>query len=213
MANPKLFYFLFALFTFLSRKHTFKNCNHGELIHIPACMTDCAIPCLHARNDSLLATRSFGFPLTKCPLVALCSCYILRLLHNSVLLPSNGTVKKIRQNGKRFTVLSHSLIMLLLMISGNVHVHPGPDVPVSGLCDNLGSPDSGLNIDDFCFSDFCSRRNLGFLHINSRSLLPKLDQSKVWVHTANPDVLVISETWLKKSISNSEVNLSGYNLF
>ena len=47
----------------------------------------------------------------------------------------------------------------------------------------------------------------------TRSLLPKLKQLKVCVHSSNPDVLVITETWLRKSVLNTDVNLSGYNLF
>ena len=36
---------------------------------------------------------------------------------------------------------------------------------------------------------------------------------KGWVHSSDPDVLVINETWFKKSVLNTDVNLSGYNLF
>ena len=32
---------------------------------------------------------------------------------------------------------------------------------------------------------------------------------KVWVHSSNPDVLVTTETWLRKSVLNTDVNLSG----
>ena len=35
----------------------------------------------------------------------------------------------------------------------------------------------------------------------------------MWVHSSNPDVLVITETCLRKSILNTDVNLSVYNLF
>ena len=41
-------------------------------------------------------------------------------------------------------------------------------------------------------------KSLGFLHVNTRSLLPKMDQLKVWVHSSNPDELVITEMWLKE---------------
>ncbi|CAB1331327.1 unnamed protein product [Coregonus sp. 'balchen'] len=44
-----------------------------------------------------------------------------------------------------------------------------------------------------------SRKSLGFLH--------KL------IHSSNPDVLVNTETWLRKSVLKTDVNLSGYNLF
>ena len=87
-------------------------------------------------------------------------------------------------------VLCHALIVLLLLISRNVHVHPGPST--AAVADS-----------DFCFTDFCPHKSLGFLHVNTRSLLPEMDQLKAWVHSSNPDVLVITETWLRKSVLNT----------
>ena len=92
----------------------------------------------------------------------------------------------INQHCRDLPVLCRTLIVLLLLISGNVHVQPGPfivDSPISDMCS------------DICFTDFCSRKSLGFWHVNTRSLLPKMDELKVWVHSSNPDVLVITETW------------------
>ena len=71
----------------------------------------------------------------------------------------------------------------------------------------VASPKSDL-YSDICFTDFCSPKSLGFLHVNTRSVLPKMDQLKVLVHSFNPDVLVITETWLRKSVLNTDVNLS-----
>ena len=119
-----------------------------------------------------------------------------------IFLPSNALSNAINQHCRALPVLCRALIVLLLMISGNVHVHPGPTTsPNSDLCS------------DICFTDLCSRKNLVFLHINTRSVLPKMDQLKVWIHSSNPDVLVITETWLRKSVLNTDVDLSSYNLF
>lgn len=49
--------------------------------------------------------------------------------------------------------------------------------------------------------------------INIRSLLPKLDELKVYVQTACPDILVISESWFKKSLPSTAVSLPGYSVF
>lgn len=106
------------------------------------------------------------------------------------------------QHCRALPVLCRALIVLLLMISGNVHVHPGPTT--------VASPNSDL-YSDICFTDFCSCKSLGFLHVNTRSVLHKMDQLKVWVHSSNTYVLVITETWLRKSVLNTDVNLSGYN--
>ena len=121
-----------------------------------------------------------------------------------ILLPSDAHSDVINHHCRALPILCRALIVLLLMISGNVHVHPGPST--------VASPNSDL-CSDICFTDFCSRKSLGFLHVNTRSLLPKTNQLKVWVHSSNPDVLVITEMWLRKSVLNTDVNLAGYNLF
>lgn len=82
------------------------------------------------------------------------------------------------------------LIMLLLMLSGNVQPNPGP---VLGLLNNLQSVATP--------SDFKSRHGLGFIHLNVRSLVPKMDMIRIWANTTNADIIVISETWLKKSVT------------
>ena len=60
-----------------------------------------------------------------------------------------------------------------------------------------------------------SRKGLGFLHLNIRSLLQhnKLDHVKILVSQADPDVLVLTESWLKSSTHDSMVAINDYNLF
>ena len=40
-----------------------------------------------------------------------------------------------------------------------------------------------------------------------------MDQLKVGVESSNPHVLVLTETWLRKSVSYPDINITGYNLF
>lgn len=51
----------------------------------------------------------------------------------------------------------------MLLLSGNIELNPGPDIN----CQE--SP-----------SDFKSRSGLGVIHLNVRSILPKLDLVKIW---------------------------------
>jgi len=51
------------------------------------------------------------------------------------------------------------------------------------------------------------------MHINIRSLLPKIDLVTALTHSAKPDILAVSESWLKKSIHNSEISIPNYNVF
>ena len=142
----------------------------------------------------------------------LLSCVIMRSLHKMITLHSTVNVRtKQTRHCDSLLSLGRALIVLLLMISGNVHVHPGPSIvcsPSSDLC-----PDVNLCHNDLSVPDFCSRKALGFLHVNARSLLPKIDQIKVLVHSSNPEVLVITESWLKKNIPDSDIGIAGYNVF
>jgi hypothetical protein len=63
------------------------------------------------------------------------------------------------------------------------------------------------------FDDFCNRNSLGFMHVNIRSLLPKYVLFTALAHSANPDVLVVSESWLRKTTKNSEMLIPNYNIF
>jgi hypothetical protein len=81
-------------------------------------------------------------------------------------------------------------------IFGNVEVNPGPASPQAP-----------------SFVDFCDRKNLGFMHVNIRSLLPKFVLLTTLAHSANPDVLAVSESWLRKATRNSEISIPSYNIF
>ena len=81
-------------------------------------------------------------------------------------------------------------------MSGNIKLGTTPP------CINLPTP-----------SDFKEQNGLGFLHMNVRSRVPKMDIVWVWVSTADLDILVYSEAWWKKSVSDSSIHITGYNLF
>lgn len=87
-------------------------------------------------------------------------------------------------------------IILLLSLSGNIHPNPGPQPP------ELSSPDALKN-----------SNGLRFIHVNVRSLLNKIDAIRLWTKTTDTDILVLSETWLKPSITNSMIHIDGYNMF
>ena len=87
------------------------------------------------------------------------------------------------------------LIVLLLLISGNVQPNPGPElqcIQMPSDCKSL----SGLNI----------------IHLNVRSLLSKMDMISIWVKSTDADIVVISETWLTKSVIDKDINMDGYNI-
>ena len=125
----------------------------------PACFADYERSCLpnrgtdyvcsHTRdNDSLLVIQTFGLPSYPNHLSpALYSCYLMKLLYNMILLPSDAHSNVINQHCRALPGLCRAVIVLLLMISGNVQVHPGPST--------VASTNSDL-CTDICFTDFCS---------------------------------------------------------
>lgn len=51
------------------------------------------------------------------------------------------------------------------------------------------------------------------VHLNVCSLLPKLDMVRIWVSSTDADIVIISETWLMKSITNEDISIFGYKVY
>ena len=96
----------------------------------------------------------------------------------------------------KYDVKQRLMIILLLLLSGNVQPNPGPELQCTQ------TP-----------ADFKSKSGLKFVHLNVRSLVPKMDMVRIWVKSTNADILIISETWLTKSITDESINIAGYNVF
>lgn len=159
---------------------------------------------------SFTVTLLLGLPVWNILyIIPMLACLSLKQLCHG--LPSTPIKKPLScvQLSKR-TEYSRDFIILLLMISGNVHLNPGPGVsPGNDYVSFSHLSDAEM----LTFNGFCNRKSLGLMHLNIRSLLPKLDELKAYMHTSNPDVLVISESWLKKSVTTTAVSIPGYNVF
>lgn len=62
-------------------------------------------------------------------------------------------------------------------------------------------------------AEFKSRSGLGIIHINVRSILSKLDMINILCESTNAYMVVISETWLTKSVQDNDILFHGYNVF
>ena len=62
-------------------------------------------------------------------------------------------------------------------------------------------------------TEFKTRSGPGFIHLNVRSMIAKMDMIRIWAHTTDADVIVISETWLNKAVLNKDINIDGYNVY
>ena len=86
---------------------------------------------------------------------------------------------------------------LLILLSGDVSLNPGP------------SQYPPYNDDKF---EPFRKRGLHFLHINVNSLLSKIDELRDVVGHTKPAILGITESKLDSSVSDQEVNISGYSI-
>ena len=55
-----------------------------------------------------------------------------------------------------------------------------------------------------------TKKGLHFLHINARSLLPKLSDARLLVRRTKAAVLAVTEIWLDDSVTNAEIEIDGY---
>lgn len=57
------------------------------------------------------------------------------------------------------------------------------------------------------------KAGLGFIHLNVRSLIAKMDMIRIWAHTTDADVIVLSETWLSNSVLDKNISIDGCNIY
>ena len=55
-------------------------------------------------------------------------------------------------------------------------------------------------------------KGLNFIHLNVRSILPKLSELKLIAMNTNAAVICLSETWLDSSVSDAEIHIDNYSV-
>jgi hypothetical protein len=92
--------------------------------------------------------------------------------------------------------------------------------------DDLAFPSGTPDLDSTCPSFFrnnsleddqenftCfNRRGLHFIHLNTRSLLPKITELRIIAQKTKAAVISITESWLDESISDNEISIQGYSV-
>ena len=61
--------------------------------------------------------------------------------------------------------------------------------------------------------DFAKQKGLHFLHLNARSILPKMTDLRLLANKCNATVIGVSETWLDNSVSDNEISIDGYAVY
>ena len=97
-----------------------------------------------------------------------------------------------------FQCKRRNIVPIYLLLCGDIHPCPGPS-------ESSCSYRSVLNVK--CFE----KKGLHFIHLNVRSLLPKLDELRILARETKLACFCITETWLDDTVSDSEIQLENYN--
>lgn len=143
------------------------------------------------------------------PILQSCFCTVDQVRLTSVMALRDNfynythcNFKIVEVNSKDYNIKSfrqRCLIVLLLLISGNVQPNQGP---VTASASSFETP-----------ADFKSRYGLGFIHLNVQSLISKMDMVRIWVQSTDADVIVLTETWLNKSVLDKDICINGCNVY
>ena len=63
------------------------------------------------------------------------------------------------------------------------------------------------------FQALSETKGLKLVHLNARSVLPKIDQLRLTLEDSRIDIITMSETWLHPQIDPAMVRIEGYSLF
>ena len=94
-----------------------------------------------------------------------------------------------------------SFYKFLLLLSGDVSLHPGPIRPIQRFPDINSTIWKSLN-----------KKGLHFLHININSLLSKKDEIRCIANKTKSVITGITESNPDHTVPNSELNLPGYDI-
>ena len=92
---------------------------------------------------------------------------------------------------------SNSYFSLLLLLSGDITLNPGPPH------NNQLQPQNEWSV--------FNSRGLHFIHLNINSLLPKIDELRNIAKLSNAAVIGIGESKLDDSVLSSEIHIDNYN--
>ena len=59
------------------------------------------------------------------------------------------------------------------------------------------------------FLNFQILKGMHFIHVNARSILPKMSELRIMAKESKAAVIAISEIWLDSSVTNSEIQIEG----
>ena len=164
----------------------FYYCNDVDNLLWQRLETDCFIPSL--------TTRTFGKCITA-----------KGYLHKPVSYYANSTS----------TYQLHRVIIL----SNDVQENPGPETHINNTANSANRPaaknrhhaDHDTNEADNMFKPFYNK-GIHFFHLNTRSLLPKMSEVKLFASKSRAKVIMITETWLDHTVTDREIGIPEFSV-
>ena len=107
-------------------------------------------------------------------------------------------------------ILLFSLYKLLfLFLCGDVELNPGPDEQSERSFQSFYSKSYSSDLLDYSLdTSVFIKKHISIVHLNVRSLLPKIDQLSV--EFQHFDIIALTETFLDNSIPNENISIPGY---
>ena len=102
-----------------------------------------------------------------------------------------------------------SMLLVCLLSCGDVEMNPGPKR--SSKRSTKRAPKQKPKLKDFDSSCF-NQKGLHFIHLNVRSLLPKISEVRELAKRTKAAAIGITESWLDSTITDNEVKIHGYNI-
>ena len=90
----------------------------------------------------------------------------------------------------------------IIILSRDIQLNPGP----------LNKTSESWHTFDHSQFECFQQKGMHFVHLNARSLLPKISELRHFAVKTKPAIIAITETWLDKSVTEGEVGIDGYTL-
>ena len=94
------------------------------------------------------------------------------------------------------------------IINGNI-APDSPSTTQEEAIRDIHNTSISQSLNDFdCFK----KRGLHFVHLNARSILPKMEELDILAHSTNATIIAVTETWLDNTICDNEVCIPDYSI-
>ena len=97
----------------------------------------------------------------------------------------------------------------LLLLSGDIEVHPGPIQFLPNVQKDMHNIRDKNILDKFRVLE---KHGIHFIHVNIKSILPKIEEIRLITHSVNLSVIGISDSKLSSSVNDNEIKTPGYDI-